>query len=66
MLRRVALVGTNVSDKFSTSIIRVTRIGEQGTLAVTSKRRTMPRITLSVDGGAEFHRNVGSYKIHTA
>jgi hypothetical protein len=31
MLRRVALVGTDVSEKYSSSIIRVTRIGELGT-----------------------------------
>jgi hypothetical protein len=41
MLRRVALVRTDVSEELSTSFIRVTRIGELGTtLAVTSKRRT--------------------------
>jgi hypothetical protein len=31
MLRRVALVRTNVSEELSDSIIRVTRIGELGT-----------------------------------
>jgi hypothetical protein len=37
MLRRVALVRTDISKELSTSIIRVTRIGELGTtLAVTS------------------------------
>jgi hypothetical protein len=36
MLRRVALVRTEVSEELSASIIRVTRIGELGTLAVTS------------------------------
>jgi hypothetical protein len=37
MLRRVALVRTDVSKELSSSIIRVTRIGELGTtLAVTS------------------------------
>jgi hypothetical protein len=37
MLRRVALVRIDVSEKISASIIRVTRIGEVGTtLAVTS------------------------------
>jgi hypothetical protein len=36
MLRRVALVRTDVSEELSASIIRVTRIGELGTLAVTS------------------------------
>jgi hypothetical protein len=39
MLRRVALVRTDVSEERSTSIIRVTRIGELGTaLALTSNR----------------------------
>jgi hypothetical protein len=42
MLRRVALVGIDVSDELSASIIMVTRIGELGTtLAVTSNRRTL-------------------------
>jgi hypothetical protein len=37
LLRRVALVITDVSEELSASIIRVTRIGELGTtLAVTS------------------------------
>jgi hypothetical protein len=39
MLRPVAPVKTDVSEKLSVSIIRVTRIGELGTLAVTSNRR---------------------------
>jgi hypothetical protein len=44
MLRRVALVRTDVSEELSVSFIRVTRSGEQGTtLAVTSNRRTLPR-----------------------
>jgi hypothetical protein len=39
MLRRVALVRTDVSEEPSASFIRVTRIGELGTtLAVTSNR----------------------------
>jgi hypothetical protein len=38
MLRRVALVRTDVSEELSASIIRVTRVGELGTLAVTSNR----------------------------
>jgi hypothetical protein len=37
MLRRVALVRTDVSEELSASIIRVTRIGELGTLAVTRR-----------------------------
>jgi hypothetical protein len=56
MLRRVALVRTDVSEELSASFIWVTRIGELGTtLAVTSNRR-MVRI----------NTNVGSYKSHTA
>jgi hypothetical protein len=38
MLRRVALVRTDVSVEHSASIIGVTRIGELGTLAVTRNR----------------------------
>jgi hypothetical protein len=45
MLRFVALVRTDVSDELSASFIRVTRIGELGTLAVTSNRRTLRRNT---------------------
>jgi hypothetical protein len=42
MLRRVALIRTDVSEELSASIIRVTRIGELGTtLAVISNRRTL-------------------------
>jgi hypothetical protein len=42
MLRRVALVRTDISDEGIASIIRVTRIGEIGTtLAVTSSRSTL-------------------------
>jgi hypothetical protein len=42
MLRRVALVKTDVSEELSASFIRVTRIGELGTtLAETSNRRTL-------------------------
>jgi hypothetical protein len=41
MLRRVALVRTDVSEELSASFIRVTRIGELGTsIAVTSNRCT--------------------------
>jgi hypothetical protein len=41
VLRRVALVGTDVSEEVSVSIIRMTRIGELRTLAPTSNRRTL-------------------------
>jgi hypothetical protein len=44
MLRRVALVKTDVSEELRASFIRVTRIGELGnTLAVTSNRRKLRR-----------------------
>jgi hypothetical protein len=45
MLHRVALVRTDVSEECSASIIKVTRMGELGTLAVTSNRRTQRRNT---------------------
>jgi hypothetical protein len=46
MLRRVDLVGTDVSEELNTSFIRVTKIGELGTtLAVTRNRRTLRRNT---------------------
>jgi hypothetical protein len=42
MLRRMALVRTDVSEELSASFIGVTRIGKLGTtLAVTSTRRTL-------------------------
>jgi hypothetical protein len=54
MLRRVALVRTDVSEELSASFIRVTRIGELGTtLAVTSNRRMLRRNT-NDEGGAKF------------
>jgi hypothetical protein len=47
MLRRVALVRTDVSEERVASIIRVTRIGAMGTaLAVTSNRRALRRNTV--------------------
>jgi hypothetical protein len=50
MLHCVAIVRTNVSEERSTSIIRVTRIGELGRmLAVTSSP-----ILATDDGGATF------------
>jgi hypothetical protein len=62
MLRRVALVITDVSGELSASFIRVTRIGELGTtLAVTSDRRTLRRNTNTDcchpdEGGTKFLR----------
>jgi hypothetical protein len=46
MLRRVALVRTDVSEELSASIIRVKIIGQLGTLAVASNRRTLLRSTM--------------------
>jgi hypothetical protein len=70
MLRRVALVRTDVSEEPDASFIRVTRISELGTTqAETSNRRTLRRNGISChpdEGGAMFLRNVGSYKSHTA
>jgi hypothetical protein len=46
LLRRVALVRTDVSEELNASFIRVTRIGELGTtLAVTGNRRTLRKNT---------------------
>jgi hypothetical protein len=56
MLRRVVLVRTDVSEELSASNIRVTRIGELGTLADSCHLD---------EGGTKFLRNVGSYKSHT-
>jgi hypothetical protein len=68
LLRRVALVRTDISEKPGASFIRVTKIGELGTTqAATSNRRTL-RFLRSVRRllVARFLRNVGSYKSHTA
>jgi hypothetical protein len=47
MLRRVALIVTDVSEELSASFIRMTQIGELGTtLGVTRNRRTLGRITV--------------------
>jgi demethoxyubiquinone hydroxylase (CLK1/Coq7/Cat5 family) len=43
MLCHVDLVRTDVSEEINASIIRVTRIGELGTQAVPSNRRTLRR-----------------------
>jgi hypothetical protein len=46
MLCYVVLVRTDVLEELGASIIRVTRIGELGTLAVTSNRCKLRRNTL--------------------
>jgi hypothetical protein len=61
MLRRVALVSTDVSEALSASLIRVTRMGELGnTLAATSNRRTLRRNTSAV-GISSQRASVASY-----
>jgi hypothetical protein len=60
MVRRVVLVRTDVSEERSAYINGMTRIGELGTLAVTSNQSTKR------SGGATIFRNVGSYNSHTA
>jgi hypothetical protein len=48
MLRRVALVRTDVSEELSPFFIRVTGIGELGiTLAVTRNRRSVSRLLVT-------------------
>jgi hypothetical protein len=49
MLRHVALVRTDVSEELSASIIRVTRIGELRTLAVTSNRHRLLKVLVLSD-----------------
>jgi hypothetical protein len=61
MLRRVALVRTNVSEDSVASIIRASRTGEQRTLTVTSNRNRQ-----RTNGSDTFLRNVGFYKSRTA
>jgi hypothetical protein len=81
MLRRVALVRTDISEERSAPIIRVTRIGVlETTLAVLITTKLLDfvhRPTLAVTSnrrtlrrktnvGAKSLGNVGSYKSHTA
>jgi demethoxyubiquinone hydroxylase (CLK1/Coq7/Cat5 family) len=54
MLHRVALVRTDVSEELSASVIRVTRIGELGTLAITSNRHMLQRNTMQCATVASF------------
>jgi hypothetical protein len=51
MLRRVALVRTDVSEKFSASFMRVTRIGELGTTlqSISSQRASVASYSDSTD-----------------
>jgi hypothetical protein len=56
MLHRVALITTDISEEFSASFIRVTRISELGTTMSSHPD----------EGGVKFLRNVGSYKSNMA
>jgi hypothetical protein len=49
MLPRVTLVITDVSEELRASIIRVTRIGGLGTLAVAIDRRSQRRLLVTAD-----------------
>jgi hypothetical protein len=49
MLRGVTLVTSDVSEERSASIIRVTRIGELGTLAAASNRRSTHRLLVTAN-----------------
>jgi hypothetical protein len=64
MLRRVALVRTDVSEEPGASFIRVTKIGELGTTqAATSNRRTVRRNIQEDTILHSHHReNLKSYK----
>jgi hypothetical protein len=70
VLRCVAPVRTDVSEELSASVIKVRIFGEIGTkLAVTSNGLTLRRNTDFChpdNAGANFLRNVGYYKSHTA
>jgi hypothetical protein len=75
VLRHVALVKTHVSEELRISLIRVTRIGEQGTFAIIRTRvlaDNYGKLSLYTDsfhpdeGGSKFFRNIGSYKSHMA
>jgi hypothetical protein len=59
MIRRVALVRTDVSEEPSASFIRVTRIGELGTtIAATSNRRTLRRVSSQVCVGFRIQESI--------
>jgi hypothetical protein len=62
MLRRVALVRTNISEEFISSIIRVTRFVELGTmLIITSNRHMLRRNTDDAIPHSHRRENLKSY-----
>jgi hypothetical protein len=64
MWHHVALIRTDITEKCTASIVRVKRITELETLAVTSNWSTLRRRTS--DGGDRLLQNIGSYRSHTA
>jgi hypothetical protein len=68
ILRCVAVVRTDVSEEFSASIIRVTRIGELGTLAVTSNRLTLVCVNyvrpFHLESSNKTTRNIREANVH--
>jgi hypothetical protein len=62
MLRLVAPVRTDVSEEFSASIIRMTRIGEQGTTLKLVTADVVPSsqilVTLMMEGLSSFETSV--------
>jgi hypothetical protein len=61
MLRRVALVRTDVSDELSVSIIRVTIIGEVGTTLAVTSNRAVKSSNRTKNGTSAKVRNFDSY-----
>jgi hypothetical protein len=47
MLRRVALIRTDVSEELSASFFRVTRIGERGRLLAVTSSRSVRRLVVT-------------------
>jgi hypothetical protein len=71
MLRRVALVRTDVSEDLSASIttsflLHFVFLRSVRLLLITANVVPSSPIRHSDDGGAKFLRNIGSYKSHTA
>jgi hypothetical protein len=58
MLHHVTLVRTDVLLELSASVIRVTTIGELGTLAVTSNRRMVCEEILSEKGSVSMEYQI--------
>jgi hypothetical protein len=61
MLRLVALVRTDVSEELSASIIKMTRIGELVTLAVTSNPTHAAKNCFELLRVSSKHASVASY-----